>query len=279
MRIDGNRLAEPILEKIKGEAKELRQKGITPKLVIITIGREDVWETYVRRKLWVGRDLRIETLQIHIDNPSQKKVLEEINKQNNDSTVHGIIVQRPLPKDFSPEIINEAVTAEKDVDGFCHNSMYKAPVYLGVRQIISQVLNLTSDEEIKTGLSNQSIVVIGKGQTGGRPVIIGLKNLGLKPSVIDTKTPNKEELIKNADIVISAVGKENIINERMLKKNAIVIGVGIHKREGKLRGDYEHESIKNITSYHTPTPGGVGPLTIAYLFENVIKAAKNTPKY
>ena len=129
--------------------------------------------------------------------------------------------------------------------------------------------------ELTQWLKSRSIVVIGKGETGGRPIIQLFKQMEIEPTVIDSKTSNPEQFTKNADIIISAVGKPNVIEPRMIKKNSILISIGLSKgKDGKLHGDYDEEKIKNIASFYTPTPGGVGPVNVAMLLENLVTAAE-----
>ncbi len=202
---------------------------------------------------------------------------------NNDNNVHGIIVQRPLPPQIDKEKISLAIIPEKDIDGFHKNSKFEMPLATAVLKILEKIQASTPgvDAQKPQGfigwLNTKEIVIIGTGETGGGPIIKKLKELGIKPLIIDSKTPNPELITKTADIIISCIGKPNVVRPEMIKRGVILISVGLYKGEdGKLHGDYEEKEIKNIAGFYTPTPGGVGPVNIACLLENLVKATKKT---
>jgi methylenetetrahydrofolate dehydrogenase (NADP+)/methenyltetrahydrofolate cyclohydrolase len=184
-----------------------------------------------------------------------------------DPTIHGIIVQRPIPASFNRTKVVNAISPRKDVDGFRPDSKFEVPVWLAVKRLIAQAL---LDLDIHKGWRDFRFVVLGKGETAGGPVIAGLKSLGLNPLIVDSKTINASKIIKTGDIIISCVGKSGILNSASIKKGAILIGVGTHGEDGKLRGDYDVSTIKKIAGAYTPTPGGVGPVNLSYLFKNLV---------
>lgn len=266
MRIDGRKIAEQIRNNFKS-------KNIVPKIAIITLGPESSWATYVRQKIKVAKELGIDAVLIPLEDASEQTLLEKINHINNDPSFHGMIVQRPLPQGFDRNKVVYAISLNKDIDGFRPDSKFEVPVWLAVKKLIEYSLHETGSNK---NLNKLSFAVIGKGETAGGPVIRGLSKMGIAPNTIDTKTENPDAILKNADVIISCVGKSNVIRPEQIKKGAIVIGVGIHTEKGKLCGDYDEKEVEQIASAYTPTPGGVGPVNLAYLFKNLIEAAKNT---
>lgn len=278
MEISGKNLAKELQEELKREIENLQERNVIPKLAIVTLGDESSWKTYVFQKIKLGKKLGVETKLINLSGKSEEELLEVINELNNDSSVHGIIIQRPMPAIFNKEIVRNLISFEKDVDGFRTDSKFEIPTWLAVKQIITQALQVTMASKLQNSLLNQSILILGKGETAGTPVINGLRRLGLSPIVVDSKTENKSAKLREADIIISAVGKKRVVEGKDLKPGCILIGIGIQREDGKLIGDYDVEDIKNIVSYYTPTPGGVGPLNLSYLFKNLITAAKKSKK-
>jgi methylenetetrahydrofolate dehydrogenase (NADP+)/methenyltetrahydrofolate cyclohydrolase len=270
MRIDGKKVAEEIRAGLKTKIAELKSRGVTPKLAIITLGDEGAWETYVRQKLRVAGELGIEAVLIPLKDASEKELLNKIEEINNDPTFHGMIVQRPMPSNIDKQTVTNAIAPEKDVDGFRDDSKFEVPVWLAVKKLLSEsgIMNYES-------WKNLNFVVIGKGETAGGPTIRGLKKIGVEPIMVDSKTENRSEILKNADVIITSVGKSGVVQAQDLKKGAILIGVGTHTEDGKLKGDYDESEIEQIASAFTPTPGGVGPVNLSYLFSNLIQAATN----
>lgn len=233
-----------------------------------------------------------------------KELVKKINALNDDPGNHAILIQRPLPPQIDTKKLEMLVSPQKDVDGFHPNSPYTLPLPLAVVKILEEIylslregrleatneaiprdqdeshriaapLSVTRNDKFKQWLNSKKIVILGKGPTAGGPILKYLTKLGLKPTQIDSKTPNPDELIKKAGIVISAVGKPNIITPEKIKKGAILIGVGIFRGEDKkIHGDYNETDIKNIASFYTPTPGGVGPVNVAMLLDNLLNTAE-----
>lgn len=268
MKIDGQAISSLILDKLKIETEKLKEKGIIPTLAIILVGENPASISYITQKEikgeLIGAKVITKTLQNDI---SQNELLEIIKKLNQDSDIHGIIVQRPLPAQIDENKIDQAVLPQKDIDGFRKESTYKAPIVLAINEIL---------QKTEPNFKNKRIAIIGKGQTAGAPIIKWLINLGAYVNVVDSKTEpdEREEILKNSDIVISAVGKSNTVLSSQIKNGAILISIGLHKNEeGKMEGDYNEEEISKIASFYTPTPGGVGPINVACLFMNLLKAA------
>lgn len=273
MELSGRELAAPILEKIKVRVEKLDQKGTIPELAIVTVGGEDTWLSYVSQKQKTAQRLGIKTQLIHLDE-DEDKLFQTLKELELNKDIHGIIVQRPLPKHFDDERIVNAIDPVKDIDGFRTDSNHIIPMVLAVENFIKEAYGVLTASDLQKVLINQSICVVGKGGTAGKPIIQWLQSLGVTPTVIDSKTINPEELLKQADLIITGIGKSGVVVREHLNDGAVLIGIGIRKENGKLRGDYDVEDIKSIAKAWTPTPGGVGPLNLAYLFQNLLDAAE-----
>lgn len=278
MVIDGKAIAGDLLDKLKKRVEDLKQKNIVPHLVVILVGNDPASVAYVRQKEIKAIEVGAKYTGYHLsEKTSQKELSSLIKKLNDNSEIHGIIVQLPLPKHLDENIALE-VNPEKDIDAFNPKSPYPMPLAKAVLKILeniaSQGQTLRGKNFIKW-METQNIVVIGKGKTGGAPTIDMLKSMGLKPGIVDSRTLNPRELTNMADILISCVGKPNITTKDMIKNGVILIGVGMSKGEdGKLHGDYNEEEIKDIAGFYTPIPGGVGPVNVACLIENLILATE-----
>ncbi len=288
MRVDGKEIARVILEQLKQKVSELKA---SPHLVVILVGNDPASAAYVRQKELKANLIGIQaTVHRLPQNVSQTELLMTIKQFNDDSGVHGLIVQRPLPKAIDEALIDAAVSPEKDIDSFRDDSPYDMPLALAVFKILEKVfkesegtqetnaspsVSSVSYDSFITWLKTKNIVVMGKGQTGGGPTIALLQKKGINPTVVDSKTTNPSEITKTADILICAVGKSNVVNAEMIKPGAILLAVGMHRGEDeKLHGDYEEEDIKDIASYYTPIPGGVGPVNVAMLLQNLVSSAQ-----
>lgn len=265
MKIDGKKIAQNIFEELRKKVKKLQERNIIPHLAIILVGNDPASQAYVKRKELKAEEIEAKTTIRHFSSEtSLSTLLEAIQQFNNDSETHGVIVQQPLPPHIDIEKITQAIDPEKDVDGFHKNSKFQPPIARAVLEILKPYLT-----------KSKKIVVIGKGETGGKPIAAAIKKIGNDPIIIDSKTKNPKSLTKTADILISAVGKSNVITSDMIKKGSILISIGMHKgTDGKLHGDYEENQIKKTASFYTPTPGGVGPVNVAMLLKNLVVAAE-----
>lgn len=280
MKIDGRAMARKIYVKLKKDVEVLHAKGIQPQLVVILVGNDAGSKAYIRQKINRGTEIGVLVILKRFPrHTSEKTLLAFVEKQNADPSVHGIIIQRPLPIQISSERLKSAVVPEKDVDGFHPESTFEPPLALAIMHILQEIYtkqngsHLDSSIPFKQWLSNKTIAFVGRGEAGGRPVISHVEKLGIPYSIVHSQTAHPRDILQTADIIISAVGKKAIITSTMLKKGVILIGIGLHKGEdGKLHGDYEEEEIKDIASYYTPTPGGVGPLNVAMLLSNLIQS-------
>lgn len=280
MKIDGREIANRTFADLKKRVIKLKKKRIISHLAIILIGNDPASVAYVNQKQIKGKKIGAK-INIHKlpSSVSTNSTLSLLNDLNHLTSVHGIIVQQPLPSQINLKEITLAIDPKKDVDGFHPNSKFQSPIAIAVLKILEEIherLILDQGSTLIKWLKNKQITILGKGETGGKPIIITLKKLGVQPLIIDSKTKNPSSVTKKADIIISAVGRPNVIKQEMIKKNSILISIGLSKgKDGKLHGDYDEEKIKNIASFYTPTPGGVGPVNVAMLLANLVIAAEN----
>ena len=273
--IDGKELAKNIREGLKEEVKELKNADINPKLAVIMVGDDKASKVYVKNKSKACEDVGIEYEEYLLpEKTKMQELLELIDKLNNDETVHGILVQSPLPKGLDANEAFKAISPKKDVDGF-------NPVNVGKLSLNQDCFVSCTPYGIIKMLENYNIsiegahaVIIGRSNIVGKPLAKCLLNKNATVTVCHSKTKNLKEMTKQADILIAAIGKAKFITADMVKEGAAVIDVGINRTENGLVGDTDFDNIKEKASFITPVPGGVGPMTIAMLMTNVIKAAK-----
>jgi methylenetetrahydrofolate dehydrogenase (NADP+) / methenyltetrahydrofolate cyclohydrolase len=273
MKIDGREIAQNILNNLRELTERLKRKNIIPHLAIVLVGDNPASITYVNQKRIKAEQIGANTTIIRLpNNISESELIKTVTQFNQNKSIHGIIVQQPLPQSINTEAITQAIDPKKDVDGFNSRSKFEMPIALAILETLKTISSPSFEEWLKS----KNTVIIGKGETGGKPIIKALQELGINPLVIDSQTENPENITKNADIVISAVGKANIITPGMIRQNVILIGIGQHKDNGKIIGDYEEEKIKDIASFYTPTPGGIGPVDVSILLKNLVTAAENS---
>ncbi len=275
--IDGKKLAKEIRENLKIKCDELKEKGINPKLAVIMVGEDKASKVYVRNKSRACDEIGIAFEEFLLDeNITQKELIDLIQKLNKDKTIHGILLQSPIPKHLD---INEAfrtIAPEKDVDGFNPVNVGKLSLNQDTFVSCTPYGIMKMFEAYNIDLEGKNLVLVGRSNIVGKPLIQCCLNKNATVTVCHSRTKNLKEHTKNADIVIAAIGKSKFITEDMIKDNAVVIDVGINRGEdGKLTGDVDFENVSKKASYITPVPGGVGPMTIAMLMNNVIKAANN----
>lgn len=274
--IDGKELAKKIRENLRIECEGLKNKGISSKLAVIMVGNDPASKVYVKNKSKACEDVGIQYEEYILqDDISQKELIDLIEKLNNDKTINGILLQSPIPENLD---INEAfrtISPEKDVDGF--NPVNVGKLVLNQDTFVSCTPHgiMKMFEEYNIDLTGKNVVILGRSNIVGKPLIHCCLNKNATVTTCHSKTQNIKEITKNADILISAIGKANFVTADMVKENAVVIDVGINRTEdGKITGDVDFENVKEKASYITPVPGGVGPMTIAMLMNNVIKATK-----
>ena len=274
--LDGKETAKKIRERLTNEVTELRKNGVTPKLAVIMVGDDKASTIYVRNKSKACDEIGIEfTEHLLPENTTQTELLKLIDELNSNKEINGILLQSPIPKHLD---INEAfrrILPDKDVDGF--NPVNVGKLVLGQNTFVSctpfGIIKLL--EEYNISLEGKNAVIIGRSNIVGKPMSQCLLNKNATVTICHSKTNNLKEFTKKADILVSAIGKPKFVTKDMVKEGAIVIDVGINRNsEGKVCGDVDFENIKDMTDYITPVPGGVGPMTIAMLMNNVVKATK-----
>ena len=278
MTVDGKQISQRILDNLKIKVGKLKKRGITPHLHIITLTTDSASQAYVSQKEKKGKEIGAKiTVENLSPNTKTDELLAKIEKLNNKSSIHGIIIQRPFSPKIEEKKVAEAINPKKDVDGFHIYSDFSPPVGLSVIKILEDVYNLEEENLNFDGwLKSKKISVVGRGVTAGRPIAKTFERIGISPQVITSANENRKEILKKSDIVICAVGKPNVIKKDELKNGVILIGVGMFKdANGRFQSDYDEEEIRNIASFYTPTPGGVGPVNVAMLLSNLVKAAEN----
>ena len=278
--IDGKQLAKKTREKLKYEVEDLKKEGIQPKLAVIMVGDNSASQIYVRNKSKACNDVGIEFEEYLLPGTTkQEELLDVIEKLNNNKEINGILLQSPIPDGLD---INEAfrkISPEKDVDGFHPVNVGK--LVLGQDTFVSCTPYgiMKMFEEYNIDLEGKNAVVIGRSNIVGKPMSQCLLNKNATVTICHSRTRNLPEITKNADILVSAIGRPEFVTADMVKDGAVVIDVGINRTaEGKLKGDVDFENVSKKASYITPVPGGVGPMTIAMLMNNVVKASKNQAK-
>lgn len=285
MKIDGRVLAKDILKDLEVQVKKLKKKKTVPRLAVVLVGNYPASLSFVKQKRKAANQIGAKLDLHHFTKiPNYQKIAEFLLSLSRDPQVHGIILQRPLPPSLSASVLTGRISLKKDIDGFLPKSPYLPPISLAVFKILNQIyfrhlLNRPRPKDdfsknLLSWLKQKKIVLIGRGETGGRPIAETLSKYHQNLIILNSQSENIVEYIKSADIVIVAVGKSNLINGEFLKKDAILIGVGIHKEKGKLLGDYIEKEISLVARFYTPTPGGVGPVNVACLMQNLVTACK-----
>ena len=274
--IDGKSIAEELLLKVKEEISHRKADGIVPPtLAVILIGTNPASEVYVKNKKIACEKVGIQSLSYDLDeNITQDELLDLVNKLNNDPKINGILVQAPLPKHIIEDLIIDAINPNKDIDGF-------HPLNMGLLSNRQPRLRPCTSygvikmlKAVNIDLAGLDATIIGVSNHVGRPMALELLLVGCTITSCHRHTKNLENKVSQADLVIAAAGKQNLIEGNWIKKGAIVVDIGINKVNGKLVGDVDFEAAKERASYITPVPGGVGPMTVATLMENTLLAQK-----
>lgn len=272
--INGKEIAENILNNIK---KEVENFDVKPTLAVIIVGCDPASKVYVKNKIKKSEFLGFNSILKELSEDIQKEELIDVIKNlNNDKNVNGILLQLPLPKGLDEKDFLDEISPIKDVDGFTtYNSgkLFKGEKPYSIACTPKGIIKLLETKNIN--LEGKVAVVVGRSNIVGKPVANLLLQKNATVIQAHSKTKNLPEILKLADIIISATGKEEFIKGDMVKEGAIIIDVGITRnKNGKLTGDVDFESVYNKVSYITPVPGGVGPMTIATLMENTLELYK-----
>lgn len=275
--IDGKAISTQIKDELKEEVRVLQAQGIFPGLAVVLVGNNSASQVYVRNKKTACEYVGIKSFSYELpEETSEQELLELIDTLNHDQAVNGILVQLPLPKHLDENKVILAIDPKKDVDGFHPQNV--GALCVGLPGFISctpaGVIELIKRSNVS--IAGKHCVVVGRSNIVGKPVSLLLLREHGTVTICHSKTENLTENLKQADIVIAAVGIPKMIQGNQLKEGAVVIDVGINRDEtGKLCGDVDFESCEAVASHITPVPGGVGPMTIAMLMHNCVLAAKN----
>ncbi|EOI7561388.1 bifunctional methylenetetrahydrofolate dehydrogenase/methenyltetrahydrofolate cyclohydrolase [Enterococcus faecalis] len=274
--INGRELADQMQAEIQKDVEKMTQQGIQPGLVVLLVGENPASQTYVRNKeraaAKIGILSKVEKLQETI---SEEELLAEIDKYNQDSRFHGILVQLPLPKHIDEEKILLAIDPKKDVDGF--HPMNLGRLFVGKPEMIpcTPYGIMKMFEAYDIDLTGKRAVVIGRSNIVGKPMAQLLLMKNATVTIAHSKTEHLAEVAKEADILVVAIGRGHFVTKEFVKPGAVVIDVGMNRnQEGKLIGDVAFDEVSEIASYITPVPKGVGPMTITMLMYQTVEAAK-----
>lgn len=274
--LDGKQIAKDYRQGLQDEVEVLKQKGYTPKLSVILVGNDGASQSYVRSKKKAAEKIGMISEVIHLEeDTSEEDVLKELERLNNDESVSGILVQVPLPKQVDEQKVLDAIDPDKDVDGF--HPINIGRLYLDQAKLIPctplGVMELLKHADID--LEGKNAVVIGRSHIVGQPVSKLLIQQNATVTVLHSRSQNVHEHLKNADIIISAVGRPGMVKKEDVKEGAVVIDVGNTPDEnGKLKGDVEYDEVSEVAGAITPVPGGVGPMTITMVLNNTLIAEK-----
>ncbi len=268
MILDGKTLKQKILDENK---KIINDNNYKIKLAIILVGNNEASKIYIRNKELACNYVGIEVDKYLLDEETKEEYLIElINKLNSDNKITGIILQSPVPSQIDFNKCSGLINAKKDVDGFTKENIYN--LYLGVDTIlpctVKGIIKLL--EEYKIKISGENVVIVGRGNIVGHPLSLAMLNKDATVTIAHSKTNNLKDITKKADILISATGIPHLIKEDMIKENATIIDVGVSKIDGKIVGDVDFLNVSKKAKFITPNPGGVGPMTVAMIIDNLI---------
>ncbi|AXP43348.1 Methenyltetrahydrofolate cyclohydrolase [Staphylococcus aureus] len=274
--LDGKQIAKDYRQGLQDQVEALKEKGFTPKLSVILVGNDGASQSYVRSKKKAAEKIGMISEIVHLEETAtEEEVLNELNRLNNDDSVSGILVQVPLPKQVSEQKILEAINPEKDVDGF-------HPINIGKLYIDEQtflpctplgIMEILKHADID--LEGKNAVVIGRSHIVGQPVSKLLLQKNASVTILHSRSKDMASYLKDADVIVSAVGKPGLVTKDVVKEGAVIIDVGNTPDEnGKLKGDVDYDAVKEIAGAITPVPGGVGPLTITMVLNNTLLAEK-----
>lgn len=278
--ISGKELAKEKRSEMKAQVDTLRQKGVTPGLAVILVGEDPASQSYVKAKEKACKETGIHSeIDVVSTTITESELLQKIETLNKAEHIHGILVQLPLPDHISEKKVIETIDPDKDVDGF-------HPINIG-RMMTGQesflpctpfgIVEMIKSKNIE--IEGKHVVIVGRSNIVGKPVGQLLLNENATVTYCHSRTKNMKEFTRSADILVVAVGKSHFIGKDDVKEGAVVIDVGVNRNdEGKLIGDVEFDHVKEVASFITPVPGGVGPMTITMLLNNTILSAKRNIK-
>ncbi len=276
--IDGNALSKQLRAQVAIDAAKLTAQGLKPGLAVVLVGENSASQVYVRNKVKACEEAGFHSVLEKYDaNLSEADLLQRVQALNNDASIHGILVQLPLPAHIDAQKVIEAISPAKDVDGF-HIASAGA-LMTGMKGFWPCTPNgcMKMLESIGYSLKGKLAVVIGRSNIVGKPMALMLLQQNATVTICHSGTVNLKEITLQADVIVAAVGKRNVLTADMVKLGAVVLDVGMNRNdEGKLCGDVDFEGVKEVAGYITPVPGGVGPMTITMLLVNTLESAQNT---
>ena len=274
-RIDGKKISQDIKDEVKVEVARLNARGIYPCLAVVLVGDDPASHVYVRNKIKACEYTGIKSVSINLPaDTEENELLERVQELNADPSVHGILVQLPLPPQIDEDKVINAIDPDKDVDGFSPISVGRLSIGLpGFRSCTpSGIIELIKRSGVS--IDGKNCVIVGRSNIVGKPMAMLLLRENGTVTVCHSHTKNLREITRQADILVAAIGKPEFFTADDIKDGAVVIDVGMDRDEnGKLCGDVDYESASQKASYITPVPGGVGPMTIAMLMKNCVEAA------
>ncbi|RIN76815.1 bifunctional methylenetetrahydrofolate dehydrogenase/methenyltetrahydrofolate cyclohydrolase FolD [Staphylococcus simulans] len=274
--LDGKQIAKDYRQGLQDQVEALKKEGYTPKLSVILVGNDGASMSYVRSKKKAAEKIGMISEIVHLEETaSEEEVLNELEHLNNDDTVSGILVQVPLPEQVSEQKVLETINPEKDVDGF--NPANIGKLYIDEQTFVPctplGIMELLKNADID--LEGKEAVVIGRSHIVGQPVSKLLLQQNATVTILHSRSKDMSKHLKNADVIVSAVGRPGLVTKDDVKEGAVVIDVGNTPDEnGKLKGDVEYDEVKEIAGAITPVPGGVGPMTITMVLNNTLLAEK-----
>ncbi len=276
--IDGNALSKQLRTQVAARAQALQAKGITPGLAVVLVGDNPASQVYVRNKVKACEDAGLHSvLEKYEASMTEADLLARVEALNNDARIHGILVQLPLPAHIDAQKVIEAISPAKDVDGF-HIASAGA-LMTGMKGFwpCTPYGCMKMLESIGYDLKGKHAVVIGRSNIVGKPMALMLLQKDATVTICHSRTPDLKALTLQADVIVAAVGKRQVLTADMVKPSAVVLDVGMNRNdEGKLCGDVDFDGVKEVASYITPVPGGVGPMTITMLLVNTLEAAETS---
>ncbi len=273
--LNGKLMATEMREEVARKVAKLKEQGICPGLAVILVGEDPASQIYVRNKEKACEAAGIYSLTLRLPESTTQEALEEkIQELNDDPKIHGILVQLPLPSQLNETEALAAIRPEKDVDGFHVQNAGK--LFTGQEGVVPCTPKGAMEMLKRTGidLSGKEAVVIGRSNIVGKPMAMLLLNANCTVTMCHSRTANLSEHTRRADILVAAVGKPHFVTADMVKPGAVVIDVGINRVDGKVVGDVDFDAVREVASWITPVPGGVGRMTIAMLMENTVEAAE-----
>lgn len=275
-RIDGNALSQKLRADVTLRTTALKARGITPGLAVIVVGENPASQVYVRNKVKACHDSGLHSiLEKHPSSLTEAALLERIDALNRDTSIHGILVQLPLPEHIDAQKVIEAISPAKDVDGFHMASAGALMTGMPGFWPCTPYGCMKMLESIGYDLKGKHAVVIGRSNIVGKPMALMLLQKNATVTICHSATQNLKAITLQADVIVAAVGKRNILTADMVKPGAVVLDVGMNRNEeGKLCGDVDFAGVEQVAGYITPVPGGVGPMTITMLLVNTLEAAE-----